>query len=71
MSGWDSGDGCCAECGDFFHLDDVGGYNPLCPCGCGLCRSCHDEMNRSDVDDDWYPEDDEPTPTEGERGRDG
>jgi hypothetical protein len=32
-------DGWCIECGDSFHLDDCGGYNPPCP-GCGNCRSC-------------------------------
>jgi len=33
-------DGYCYECGDAFHFDDCGGYNPPCPCGCGRCRSC-------------------------------
>lgn len=33
-------DGYCIDCGEEFHLDDTGGYNPPCPCGCGLCRSC-------------------------------
>jgi len=31
------------ECGEDFHLDDCGGYNPPCECGeCGgaMCRSC-------------------------------
>ena len=36
----DTGDGWCLECGEWFHLDDCGGYNPPCPCGCGCCRSC-------------------------------
>ncbi len=52
------GDGFCVECGDEFHLDDTGGYNP--PCSCGMhCRSCHAaEFDRDDLDDD-YPEDDD------------
>lgn len=54
----------CVECGDPFHYDDCGGYNP--PCECGMhCRDCHDAMERSnnndgfgyDVDDhNYYPE---------------
>lgn len=48
------GDGWCIECGDEFHLDDVGGYNP--PCSCGLhCRSCH-EAEMYDRDEDDYDE---------------
>ena len=52
------GDGWCVECGEEFHLDDVGGYNP--PCSCGFhCRHCHDAVEgRFDPDDD-YPEDDD------------
>lgn len=38
----------CPDCGDEFHLDDCGGYNPPCPCGCGCCRSCHDANERED-----------------------
>ena len=47
-------DGWCEACGDAFHLDDTGGYNPPCSCGCGLCRSCHnaDEM----AEDEWQDE---------------
>lgn len=49
-------DGWCIECGDAFHFDDVGGYNP--PCSCGLhCRSCHEAEER-DYDDVYYDEDD-------------
>ena len=55
------GDGFCGECGDPFHLDDCGGYNPPCQCGHGLCRSCCEAQNREDVDDEWYPDDDEGT----------
>ncbi len=33
-------DGWCVECGDEFRLDDCGGYNPPCPCGCGRCPEC-------------------------------
>jgi hypothetical protein len=51
------GGGFCGECGDRFHLDDCGGYNPPCPCGCGLCRSCHDAVNRSDDAEDYPPDD--------------
>lgn len=53
------GEGWCVECGDEFHLDDCGGYNP--PCACGLhCRSCHEaDINGPDDDyDDAF--DDEP-----------
>jgi len=52
-------DGWCVECGDAFHLDDCGGYNPPCPCGCGLCRSCcagneyDDESPEPDDGDDF------------------
>ena len=57
----DTGDGFCLECGDWFHLDDCGGYNPPCACAqCGgaLCRSCcAAERGDLDPDDDWYPED--------------
>lgn len=41
---------CCPECGDEFHYDDVGGYNPPCSC-CGVCRSCCRAANAED--DDW------------------
>lgn len=30
----------CGECLELFRYDDVGGYNPPCACGHGLCRSC-------------------------------
>lgn len=49
------GDGHCDECGDAFHLDDCGGYNPPCRCGCGRCRSCCEADERDD--DEWYPKD--------------
>lgn len=49
-------DGWCVDCGDEFHLDDCGGYNP--PCECGLhCRSCHEAEVMGDIDvygDDDY-----------------
>jgi hypothetical protein len=48
---------CCIECGDEFHYDDTGGYNP--PCVCGLhCRSCHEAEAMRDRDDDDAPFDD-------------
>lgn len=53
-------DGWCLTCGDEFHLDDLGGYNP--PCKCGMhCRSCHeaDEYEAkdwADDDDDFGPD---------------
>ena len=54
-------DGWCGECGDAFHLDDCGGYNPPCPCGCGLCRDCcREERYREECygdEEDSYPED--------------
>jgi len=54
----------CVECGDAFHYDDIGGYNP--PCACGMhCRSCHEAIegrrdpdNDDERDDDDYPEGD-------------
>lgn len=53
-------DGWCLDCGDEFHLDDCGGYNPPCPCGCGRCRDCCEERRREERGhDDWYPEDDD------------
>jgi len=60
--GMDEGclDGWCYECGDEFHLDDTGGYNPPCPCGCGRCRDCCDDDSEPLGDDDDYdPRDDE------------
>ncbi len=49
------GDGWCIDCGDEFHLDDCGGYNP--PCACGFhCRSCHEANER---EDDEYDDDDD------------
>jgi hypothetical protein len=46
----DFGDGRCLDCGDPFHLDDTGGYNPPCACGkcVGLCRSCCDAEEMRD-----------------------
>jgi hypothetical protein len=47
----------CLECGDFFHEDDTGGYNPECRCGkehcVSLCRSCCEaiESRMSDPED--------------------
>lgn len=47
-------DGWCLECGEEFHLDDTGGYNPPCPCGCGCCRHCCPRENVNHPD--WEPE---------------
>lgn len=53
-------DGYCLDCGEEFHLDDTGGYNPPCVCG-EHCRSCHEAQEReSDEWRDAYPDDDEP-----------
>ena len=51
----------CADCGDPFHDDDTGGYNPPCSCGCGYCRSCHDANTPpanapEDPDGIWHAE---------------
>ncbi len=47
----DAPDGWCLECGETFRLDDTGGYNPPCPCGCGACRGCHrDDDDFDDVE---------------------
>lgn len=51
-------DGWCLECGEEFHLDDTGGYNPPCECKIcqgAVCRSCHP----------WNDYDDEPDPEDG------
>ena len=48
----DTGDGWCIECGEFFHLDDTGGYRPPCPCGCGLCRDCC-KAQEDENTDEW------------------
>lgn len=50
----DTGDGFCVECGEYFHLDDTGGYNPPCP-SCGLCRMCCDcgGNPRRDLDEEF------------------
>lgn len=56
-------DGWCVDCGEEFHLDDTGGYNPPCPCGCGLCRSCHDNEAREEAE--W----DDDAPDEALEGR--
>lgn len=45
-------DGWCVDCGDEFHLDDCGGYNPPCVCG-AHCRSCHDREVREYDEDDY------------------
>jgi len=50
----------CIDCGDEFHYDDVGGYNP--PCSCGMhCRRCHELAEHGDDDyerdEDDYPDD--------------
>jgi len=56
------GDGWCIECGDEFHLDDIGGYNP--PCACGYhCRSCHEALEH-DMAYDSCDDDDEGPPCE-------
>ncbi len=51
------GDDWCISCGDEFHYDDCGGYNP--PCSCGYhCRHCHEaEEGRLDPDNDYDDED--------------
>lgn len=56
----DDEDGWCVECGDEFHLDDTGGYNPPCQ-GCGLCRSCCEcDGEKDDYEEpDDYPFDEE------------
>jgi hypothetical protein len=57
------GDEFCVECGDEFHYDDTGGYNP--PCACGLhCRSCHEHIE-SECDDD-YERDEDDYPGDGD-----
>ena len=60
----DTGDGWCLECGEYFHLDDTGGYNPPCgckECGGAYCRSCCAAERMSDDEDerdeDSYPVD--------------
>jgi len=30
----------CPDCGDVFHWDDCGGFNPPSPHGCGVCTKC-------------------------------
>lgn len=55
-------DGYCVECGDEFHDDDVGGYNPACR-KCGLCRSCcrlsdFGCVSEHEDDDSYLDEDD-------------
>lgn len=57
-AGIDESDGWCLECGDPFHLDDCGGYNPPCY-KCGLCRDC---CRTSDFGCDAEREDDEDYP---------
>ena len=64
MDNIDDVDGWCVECGDVFHLDDCGGDNPPCPCGCGLCRSCC-AAEALGENDDW---DEVPTPTPTKEG---
>ena len=59
MTDIDDIDGWCLECGDPFHLDDCGGYNPPCPCGCGRCRSCCEADRWWDEYEDGYPDDPE------------
>lgn len=59
-------DNYCGECGDEFHLDDCGGYNPPCSCGCGCCRSCHDAYE--DAEDHWQDDDSSDADTPVERG---
>lgn len=52
-------DGWCVDCGEEFHYDDCGGYNPPCVCG-AHCRSCHEARERgNDEWDDAYPDEDE------------
>lgn len=59
-------DGWCVECGDAFHLDDCGGYNPPCQT-CGLCRSCCDCNGQHSTDDEYEGE----YPSEGVLGAPG
>jgi hypothetical protein len=57
----ENGDCWCVDCGDPFHLDDCGGYNPPCECGYH-CRPCHEAEIREagyDDDDDYYLDDSE------------
>lgn len=50
----DIDDDFCIDCGDVFHYDDIGGYNP--PCSCGMhCRRCHELAQRGD--DDFFDDD--------------
>lgn len=47
-------DGWCLECGEEFHFDDTGGYNPPCyckTCGGAVCRSCHPWNDGPDDDE--------------------
>ncbi len=53
--GSDTGDGWCIECGDYFHLDDCGGYNPPCH-KCGLCRGCC-KCDEEKYEDEFGPDD--------------
>ena len=63
-------DGWCLACGDEFHLDDVGGYNPPCPGGCGNCRHCCDCDDLAE-DDDPLLDDEDYGRTPGGAGREG
>lgn len=61
-------DGWCVECGDEFHYDDVGGYNPPCSCG-AHCRSCHEAVEGNRDPDDDYERDEESYPDDEDRPR--
>jgi hypothetical protein len=66
----DTGDGWCIECGEYFHLDNCGGYNPPCRCvECQgfYCRSCHRENEGDDYErpEESYPDEPGVAPTKG------
>lgn len=55
----------CGECWEDFRYDDTGGYNPPCPCGCGMCRPCCEESKREEMcgeDAADYPYDEQHNP---------
>lgn len=54
----------CYNCGDDFRYDDIGGYNPPCPCGL-RCRDCCGASSKrycpeGTEDDDFDYEEDDP-----------
>ncbi len=63
-------DGYCDDCGEAFHLDDCGGYNPPCNCGkCDsegrLCRACCRANMDLEGDPDWELEEGKDFPLTG------